>query len=105
MNKTALYIAIKRTIIFRMKFYHWIYPEVQTESFYLDKVGISFAVKNKLFKEGQLFEPNEKEDFIYLNSARDKNYKIMISPYLTYFVRTYENNENSELGNRVFINF
>ena len=94
-------------IIFRMMLGNstTILPLLETDTFHGSLVGISFAVKKKLFEEGHLFEPSPGEDYYYLDGARTKNYKIMISPHITYFVRNYEQNLNDKKGNRVFINF
>jgi hypothetical protein len=78
-----------------------IIPTLSTETFYLCQVGISFAVKKKIFDEGHIFIPSITEDFCYLDEARNKKYNIMISPHITYFVRNCENNTREEIGNRV----
>lgn len=89
-------------IIFRMKTpCHCILPNLSTDTFYSCQVGISFAVKKKVFDEGHVFIPHPGEDFNYLNEAINKKYNIMISPFVTYFVRNYENNRFPQLGNRV----
>jgi len=92
-------------IIFRMQSSDKIFPKLDSESFHYGEVGISFACKTEIIKKGNLFEANELEDFIFLDGVRNKNYKIMISPYIKYFVRKYENNTNVNLGVRSFINF
>ena len=78
-----------------------IMPALSTETFYFEHVGISFAVKKKVFDEGHIFTPSKKEDFVYLDEARNKKYNIMISPYVTYFVRNYNKHRCPNLGNRV----
>ena len=89
-------------IIFRMEAYKdCILPKFSTETFYFEEVGISFAVKKKVFDEGHVFIPSKKEDFVYLDEARNKKYNIMISPYVTYFVRNYNKHRYPNLGNRV----
>jgi glycosyltransferase involved in cell wall biosynthesis len=89
-------------IIFRMEACPGlILPILSTETFYHNYVGISFAVKKKIFDEGNIFVPSSAEDFYYLDEARNKKYNIMISPYVTYFVRNYDNNTCPNLGNRV----
>jgi len=88
-------------IIFRMVHEAGIMPALSTETFHHCYVGISFAVKKKVFDEGHIFIPSGAEDFNYLDEARNKKYNIMISPYVTYFVRNYEKNRFPELGNRV----
>jgi glycosyltransferase involved in cell wall biosynthesis len=89
-------------IIFRMEASpDLILPSLSTEDFYHTYVGISFAVKKKIFDEGHLFVPSSTEDFYYLDEARNKKYNIMISPYVTYFVRNYGKHRCPNLGNRV----
>jgi len=93
-------------IIFRMKLNqpdNNILPNISTDMFYKNNVGISFVVKKKIFDDGNVFIPSITEDFTYLNNAKDKNYKIMISPYVTYFVRDYSQNVCEEVGNRVLL--
>ena len=89
-------------ILFRME-----HPEVgplpflSTDMFFACQVGISFAVKKKVLDEGHIFIPSRAEDFHYLNDAKNKNYNIMISPYVTYFVNKYDQPEYPQVGNRV----
>ena len=78
-----------------------IIPTLSTEKIYHVQVGISFAAKKKIFDEGYVFIPSIAEDFIYLDGARNKKYNIMISPYVTYFVRNYEFIRFPILGNRL----
>jgi len=93
-------------IIFRMVFNNnIIYPLLETDMFYQNNVGISFTVKKQLFDEQHIFIPSSGEDFNYLNEAKNKNYKIMISPHITYFVRNSTNSDSIKLGTRVFINY
>jgi glycosyltransferase involved in cell wall biosynthesis len=89
-------------IIFRMEqCKDYILPPFSTDTFYIHKVGISFALKKKVFDEGHVFIPHPGEDFVYLDEARNKKYNIMISPYVTYFVRNYDKHRCPNLGNRV----
>lgn len=89
-------------IIFRMRAVeNLIFPAFSTDTFYKHQVGISFAVKKKVFDEGHIFIPSSIEDFSYLDGARNKKYNIMISPYVTYFVKNYEFTRYPILGNRV----
>jgi glycosyltransferase involved in cell wall biosynthesis len=90
-------------IIFRMILHNNVLPELQTDMFYKCSVGISFVARKEIFDKGHVFIPSNTEDFDFLNEAKNKNYKIMISPHITYFVRNYESIERKELGNRVFL--
>jgi glycosyltransferase involved in cell wall biosynthesis len=91
-------------LIFRMNDKNKILPELETDNFYLNHVGISFAMKKKIFDNNLIFVPSSGEDFEYLNLIRNNNYKIIISPYIKYFVRSEDMN-NNVIGNRVKINF
>lgn len=91
-------------LIFRMNDKNKILPELETDNFYLNYVGISFVMKKKIFNNKLVFAPSSSEDFEYLNLIRNNNYKIIISPYVKYFVRNEDMNNNLK-GNRVKINF
>jgi glycosyltransferase involved in cell wall biosynthesis len=97
--------TLAEIIIFRMmnRSSDCILPDLSTDTFYFCQVGISFAVKKKLFDEGHVFIPDGGEDFYYLDGAKDKGYKIMISPYVMYFVRMYDQPEYQQVGNRVLL--
>ena len=88
-------------ILFRMLHPDCIMPDLSTDTFYFCYVGISYAVKKKVFDQGHIFIPSDIEDFDYLDQAMNKNYNIMISPYVTYFVRTYNKVSFPDIGNRV----
>jgi len=61
-------------------------------------VGISFAIKRELFIQGYEFVPSHIEDYIYLSKLLDDKKKIMISPYVMYYVR--ERNNTTAEGER-----
>jgi len=98
-------------IIFRMNHFHdIIYPLLETDNFYIANVGISFAMKKRIYEDIP-FIPSDIEDYLLLNSIRENKYKMMISPFVRYFVRDILSNEekddyinNKIIGNRVFIN-
>jgi glycosyltransferase involved in cell wall biosynthesis len=96
-------------IIFRMKLEDRIIPKLNTDNFYLCDVGISYVMKKEIFDSGIKFIPDGAEDFLHLDNIRKSGYKIMISPYIKYYVRieNFDINsieDNNQLGNRVFIN-
>ena len=83
---------------------------METDNFYVCNVGISFAMKTRIYDDIQ-FVPSGMEDYLLLNSIRENKYKMMISPFVRYFVREFLSNEEKEdyinnkiIGNRVFIN-
>jgi glycosyltransferase involved in cell wall biosynthesis len=92
-------------IIFRMKLGERIVPKEETDNFYLCDVGISFIIKKQIFNDGLEFIPDGAEDFLYLDSIRRNGYKMMISPYVKYFVKSSsQENERDHECKRVFIN-
>ena len=98
-------------IIFRMKLEDRIVPKIETDNFYLCDVGISFIIKKEIYDDGIKFVADGAEDFLYLDNIRQNNYKMMISPYVKYFVRQTtcddqdkQNDQDDIVGNRVFIN-
>jgi glycosyltransferase involved in cell wall biosynthesis len=97
-------------LIYRMKDKDNIFPELETDNFYLNHVGISFIINKKIFDNKLEFIPSSSEDFDYLDRIRTNKYKIVISPSIKYFVRSngefgdikkYKNIE----GKRVLINY
>ena len=98
-------------IIFRMTHYGGIVPYLSTDNFYAGSVGISFAMRLHIFQSGIEFIPDSYEDYGILNRIREKNYKMMISPFIRYFVRAQVTKDVEEyymnnhlVGNRVIIN-
>ena len=94
-------------VIFRMRYSNgYILPELETDNFYVDHVGISFAIKKTIYDSSihLHFVPSTNEDFQYLNKIRQNNYKMVISPYVTYLVRDCQQPHRKE-GNRLKINF
>ena len=65
------------------------------------RVGISFAIKSYISKN-ILFSNNQFEDYYYLKELEYKNYKIVISPYVCYYVNTTKY-EIYEKFNRIYI--
>ena len=74
--------------IFRMCYSNgYILPSAIDKNIIRNKVGISFAIKSYISKDN-LFNNNPFEDYFYLKNLQSKKYKILISSYVTYFVRT-----------------
>lgn len=91
-------------IIFRMKMDDRIVPKLDTDNFYLCDVGISYVMKKEIFDNGIKFVADGAEDFLHLDEIRKNNYKIMISPFVKYFVRSELETKENIFGKRVFIN-
>lgn len=92
-------------LIFRMNHNDRIIPKLDTNNFYLCDVGISFIINRKIYNNGIIFIPDGAEDFLYLDKIRKNGYKMLISPYTKYFVRTNMINNDLTFGKRIFINF
>ena len=97
-------------LIFRMKDKDNIFPELDTDNFYINHVGISFIINKEIFNNNLEFIPSSSEDFDYLDRIRTNKYKIIISPSIKYFVRNNDNsidiNEYKNIqGNRIKINY
>jgi hypothetical protein len=79
-------------IIFRM---HQLNPDIADRvlppntdmTFHPGRVGISFAMRANLFREGFRFNPHSGEDFILLNRLRRAGKKLLIAPRIGYYVR------------------
>lgn len=95
-------------VIFRM--YHPIRAEVipapQHKNFLKCHVGISFSMKTSLFHAGAQFKPGPTEDFDLLDSIRMQGHKMVMSPYLTYWIRDVKSDQVTSLYNatRAYIN-
>ena len=81
------------TIIFRMCRAHpgptdiHVLPPKDHDVFHVGFVGISFAIKAALFQSGFGFQPSGLEDFELLERIHNRQAKMVISPYVTYYVR------------------
>jgi len=74
--------------IFRMGYENkYILPTANDRNIIRNKVGISFAIK-KYISNDIFFNNNPFEDFIFLKELQKKNYRILISSYVSYFIRT-----------------
>jgi glycosyltransferase involved in cell wall biosynthesis len=74
-------------VVFRMAYSDGlIIPSKNTRNILPGNIGISFAIQNKI-ENDITFTSGIYEDFIFLKSAFSKKYKIILSSYVTYFVR------------------
>ncbi len=93
-------------VIFRM--YHPEYgvlPKVDSTHFQKYEVGISFAIKKKVFDQGMCFVSGHDEDYGLLCNIRDNKFKICMSPYVKYFVNNANHSEIfPDKGRRMVIN-
>lgn len=86
-NHIIQHINVK-CIIFRMMYSDGnVYPEKDSTNFVKDRVGISFCYSTALANNGIKFTTSSVEDFILLNTIRERGYKILLSNKICYFVR------------------
>lgn len=62
-------------------------PPKEHDMLHVGFVGISFAIRAKLFQSGFGFQPSGLEDFDLLERLYNGHAKMVISPYVTYYVR------------------
>ena len=73
--------------IFRMGYPNGcIIPLKNDKNIIRNRIGISFTLKYNIMKEYK-FINSPFEDYIYLKNLQSKKYKILISSYVSYFVR------------------
>ena len=76
------------TIIFRMRRGEVeVLPPKDHDMFHVAYVGISFAIRTQLFQSGFEFVPSGLEDFQLLEKICNGHAKMVMSPYVTYYVR------------------
>jgi hypothetical protein len=75
-------------VVFRGFYSFWNTTLPQSDSKFLlsRSVGITFAAKKKVF-DTHKFVPGSEEDYNFLQEL-DKEYNILLSPFLNYFVRS-----------------
>lgn len=74
-------------IVFRMKTTNLIIPPLETNSITRGCVGISFCVKTPILKL-LMFETNSFIEDYTLLKRLNKKYSILLSKYITYFIRS-----------------
>jgi hypothetical protein len=79
------------------------FPNENATNIMEDDVGISFVAKKHIFDSGIQFNTHYKEDFEFIDTVQKNGYKIMISPFILYFIKHYEEFTDYEC-NRVFLN-
>ncbi len=78
-------------VIFRMIYRNKvIVPSKDDMDIIQGRVGISFCFKRYLLhvEEGIRFENSGYEDFHFLKNIKDHDYKIILSPYISYYVKS-----------------
>jgi hypothetical protein len=92
--------------IFRMGYENkCILPFKSDKNIIRNKVGISFCLKKYIIdkESSNLFKNTPYEDYLLLKELQTKKYKILISSYITYFVRTKP--FNSIFYPKILLNF
>ena len=89
-----------------------IFPSLISKDIIPCDIGISFVMNIRLFRDcGLKFENSHCEDYDFLHLVKRKNYLLMISHYIQYFVKSCEDDYikkniklQYDLNNVVFIN-
>lgn len=94
------------TVLFRMRHPEYgVLPKTSTVDLTRYECGISFAVKRKIFTDGLWFIPSHEEDYNLLCRIKEKGYKIVMSPYVKYYINELSPvNNDPEKGRRILIN-
>jgi hypothetical protein len=82
-------------IVFRMIDKDQIIPPAECSEIKQSLIGISFAIKTDLVKEGFLFVQSSTEDYTFIKKIQAANKKIILSPYICYLVRDTKCEEES----------
>jgi hypothetical protein len=89
--------------IFRMAYDNkCILPTKHDKNIIRTHVGISFSIK-KYITDNIVFNNNPFEDYLFLKEAQSKKYKIIISSFVMYFIKTFPYETN--IFPKVLINF
>ena len=74
-------------ISFRMIDTDQLIPPPFCQSILPNQIGISFAIKTSLFKEGFLFIQSEREDYHFVKEVHRARKMIVLSSHITYLTR------------------
>lgn len=74
-------------ISFRMIDTDQLVPPPFCQGIFPNQIGISFAIKTSLFKEGFLFTQSEKEDYHFVKDVHRAKKIIVLSSHITYLTR------------------
>ena len=93
-------------IIFRMMYENGVVlPSKFDRNIIRNKVGISFAFKKELYSKYKYkFENNPYEDYMFLKNIQNNNHKILISSYVSYFIRCNEIDIEKNIYPKILIN-
>ena len=95
-------------VLFRMRREHEtdvVLPKPEHVSLVRYWVGISFLAKRSVFNDGNWFISSHDEDFNLLERIQTQGYKLVMSPYIKYFVDNHGRAErDGVVGRRIIIN-
>jgi len=93
------------TVIFRMMYPNHSYLPTEDDFDILpSRVGISFCVKSSILSdESNHFMNHSFEDYHFLFNLKMKHYKLIISPYIAYYVRSNYHPFQPPIQQRVLI--
>lgn len=74
-------------IIFRMIEDYNIIPSIISKEIKEGNIGISFAINTHLIHNGFFFQQSRTEDYYYIKQLQQNLKKIVISPFIAYYVR------------------
>ena len=91
--------SLMETCIFRMMYTNgYFLPNKYHTKIKVKQFGISFVIRKQYLEKSRIqFQNHPYEDFLFLKSLEQKKCKIIISPYITYFIRTNYLNCEKEL--------
>lgn len=90
-------------IIFRMLDGDKIIPSLDCNKIIKNNIGISFVIRSTLIQKGFLFKQSHIEDYLFLKELYDANKVIILSPYITYYVRETKPTDNIILPDRIIL--
>jgi glycosyltransferase involved in cell wall biosynthesis len=78
-------------VLFRMIQDYSIIPSISCRELKEGEVGISFAVRTSLVRSGFLFQQSRIEDLTFIKQLENHHKKIVISPFISYYVQKSTN--------------
>ena len=80
-------LSVADLISFRMIDTEQLVPPPFCQGILPNQIGISFAIKTSLFKEGFLFIQSEREDYHFVKEVHRARKMIVLSSHITYLTR------------------
>lgn len=80
-------LSVADLISFRMIDTEQLVPPPFCQGILPNQIGISFAIKTSLFKEGFLFIQSEREDYHFVREVHRARKMIVLSSHITYLTR------------------